>query len=62
MSFFVEVTGSYDAVHVGPFDDMIAAQLWVNNNLSTRFDYAIMTDAERRASNAEFGELTVQSP
>lgn len=67
MKYFIEVTGPYDAVHVGPFETNEAALHWLERNRFGRsdvvpFDFHVMTDAEREHSVHLYGAIPIQNP
>ncbi len=62
-TFWVSVLAPMDVTHVGPFVSAQQAEAWIaRESKNTRFDYTLMSDAERAANVAEFGECAVNAP
>jgi hypothetical protein len=61
---YVEVIGSQDASFVGPFADLAAATAFADRERKARpqFDFSPMTEAQRQASIAQYGDIPLTDP
>jgi len=58
---YIEVVAPMDQVFIGPFDSAEAADAYAATVRAKGHDAFPMTEAEMRASMAEFGEIPIQS-
>ena len=65
-NFYLNLTGPYDSVYVGPFADRNAAKSkGATYSLNSEFDafcLCVVTGAEKIANESEFGPLPTYSP
>lgn len=62
--FYVQVTGSYDAVFVGPFETMQGALNYQHGEqyVKPQFDYVVMDSEAKAISESKYGKLPIQAP
>jgi alpha-glucosidase (family GH31 glycosyl hydrolase) len=63
--FYLLVTGPYDSVFIGPFDEMAKTYWWAKKEKDagkTNFDFWPMDETEMQANITEFGPIPTQEP